>query len=94
MPLLDIDQDATILEKSIRHGCKTVMVHSRPLDEGHRQIYELLADLASTEEINIKDFQISHCISTLSNTESTLKSQNVSVHICLPDPLLKYGLSK
>lgn len=72
MPLLDIDADATFLEKSIRQGCRTVMIHSRPLDEGHQQIYELLGDLAAVEEIDIKDFHIGHCIS-LTNKLTAIK---------------------
>ncbi len=73
MPLFDIETDSALLEKSIRQGCSTVMVHSRPHDEGHRQIYELLGDLAGLEEIDLENFSIGHCINTTSDVNSSMK---------------------
>ena len=67
-PLLDVDTDNALLEKSIRQGCCTVMVHSRAADTGHNQTYELLSDLWATEEVNLDHFSITHCLRATSAT--------------------------
>ena len=67
-PLLDADTDNALLEKSIRQGCCTVMVHSRAADAGHDQTYELLSDLWATEEVDLDHFSITHCLAATTAT--------------------------
>ncbi len=61
--IIDVNVDNSLLEKSLRQGCKTVLVHSRATEGEHHQTYELLSDLWATEDVDLNQFTIAHCLS-------------------------------
>ena len=83
-PLMNIDTESSLLEKSIRLGCKTVFIRSGiGTNSDYIQNYELLSDLASTDEINIDDFLLGHSFSMNSdakNGESSSMNDSVNKH--------------
>jgi len=54
------DYDLTLLEKSIRYGCRTMVEKSVAKDSS--RTYELITDLAASEEYNIQDFFLVHVL--------------------------------
>jgi hypothetical protein len=65
------DYDLTLLEKSIRYGCRTVVEKSVAKDSS--RTYELITDLAASEEYDIQDFFLTHVLKDrLQKTKDTL----------------------
>jgi hypothetical protein len=64
----ELSADSTLLEKSIRSGCSAVYTSKNKACQDNiygsnvTEIYELLSDLTSTEEIAIEEFMLGHCL--------------------------------
>jgi hypothetical protein len=83
-PLLSIEADSSILEKSIRGGCRNIYTRSVVLKgEAGLDIsktvapYELLADLHGMDEIDLQHFHIGHCLSIPNQDNWTMEIKHI-----------------
>ena len=51
----------SLIEKSIRAGCRAVYTQSTSLPHQVVSTYELLSDLSATEEVDLSQFTLGHC---------------------------------
>lgn len=54
--------DCTLLEKSIRNGCRTIVCRGTGQDAASTSVFELLVDLALTEDIDLETSLVGYCL--------------------------------
>jgi len=62
-PLADARLDCTLLEKSVRQGCRSILARGSGTDANTNSIFELLGDLALTEDIDLDSCLVGYCFS-------------------------------
>ena len=86
----DSADECVLLEKSIRSGCSSVYTSKSKAFKGtvHDfqqsnvvEVYELLSDLTSTEEVRLEDFQLGHCLDL---HPDTIERELQIIHSVLP----------
>ena len=60
-PLGDVRLDCTLLEKSVRQGCRSILARGSGTDSRTTSIFELLVDLAMTEDIKLDECLVGYC---------------------------------
>ena len=69
---IDRDYDLTLLEKSIRNGCKTVVEKSKAVDS--IRTYDLLTDLSASDDADLQAFYLVHVLSSSITSDDSIDS--------------------
>ena len=67
---LDRDYDLTLLEKSIRNGCKIIVEKSKAVDS--IRTYDLLADLSASDDADLQALYLVHVLSSSITSQDTI----------------------
>jgi hypothetical protein len=67
-PLGDSQTDCVLLEKSVRQGCRHILVRGTGIDSSTTSMFELITDLAITEDLNVERTDIGYCFTTATTT--------------------------
>ena len=67
-PLGESQTDCILLEKSVRQGCRHILVRGTGIDSSTTSLFELITDLALTEDLNVEHSEIGYCFSTTATT--------------------------